>query len=59
MPTGSRKDIYRVELKKALKDNSDMLDLLEQGQLIIAEDPIVNMVIDVLNESKSGLISKN
>jgi hypothetical protein len=46
-----------VELKKSLKDNIEMLDLLEQGQLITAEDPIVNMVLDVLDESKSGLIN--
>ena len=48
---------YRVELKKALKDNIEKLNLLEQGQQITVDDPIVNLVINILDESKSGLIT--
>ena len=56
-PAGSRKELYRVELKKALKDNIEKLNLLEQGQQITVDDPIVNLVINILDESKSGLIT--
>ena len=54
---GDRKDIYRVVLKKAIHDNIDNLRLMEKGQLL-THDPVVNLVLDVLDSSKSGLIAE-
>ena len=58
---GDRKELYRVELKKALSDNLGNLELMKQGNLIkapLASNPIVSMITAVLNDSKSGLVPK-
>ena len=49
--------IYRVQLKKAILANIDSLRLLEQGNLP-SQDPLINLVLDALDESKNGLIDQ-
>jgi hypothetical protein len=55
---GDSKDLYRVVLKKAILDNIDSLRLLETGQLIPAQDPLINKVMEALDNSKNALISE-
>lgn len=55
---GDRKELYRVVLKKAILDNLDNLRLLETGQLIPAQDPVINKVMELLDNSNNGLISE-
>jgi len=55
---GDRKELYRVVLKKAILDNLDNLRLLETGQLIPAQDPVINQVMELLDNSNNGLISE-
>jgi len=55
---GDRKELYRVVLKKAILDNLDNLSLLETGQLIPAQDPVINKVMELLDNSNNGLISE-
>tara|TARA_B110000914_G_C15057224_1_gene262379 strand:- start:35 stop:250 length:216 start_codon:yes stop_codon:yes gene_type:complete len=52
---GGRGPIYRVQLKKAIQQNLDNLRLLETGDLP-TQDAVVNLVLGVLDDSKSGLI---
>ena len=53
---GGRRSVYRVVLKKAILDNIDSLRLLEEGNLVAGSDAVVNQVMEVLEESKNGLI---
>ena len=55
----NRDELYRVVLKKALKKNIEALELLENGNLATqtkSQKPVIDMVLEVLDESKSGLI---
>ena len=55
---GSRKALYRVQIKKAILENLEDLKLMQLGQLEPTEKPMINLVLDKLDESKSGLIPK-
>ena len=55
---GSRKELYRVQIKKAILENLEDLKLMQLGQLEPTEKPMINLVLDKLDESKSGLIPK-
>jgi hypothetical protein len=54
---GDDKELYRVVLKKAIKDNLDNLNKMKEGRLLPPQDAVTALVLDQLDESKNGLIS--
>jgi hypothetical protein len=56
---GDDKELYRVVLKKAIKDNLDNLNKMKEGRLLPPQDAVTALVLDQLDESKNGLISQN
>jgi hypothetical protein len=55
---GNGEAIYRVQLKKAILQNLKSLKMMQLDQLRPQEQPMINLILSKLDESKSGLIPK-
>jgi len=53
---GGTRPITRIKLKQAIHENISDLKLIEKE--LPAQNPLVNMVLEILDESKHGLIPK-
>ena len=56
---GNQKDLYRVQLKKTLKDNAQNLQKMIEGKLLPPQNVVTALVLNQLDESKNGLISQS